>query len=225
MEEALEWYVRSLSDDTLTAAPGETWQYATVNFSILGDLIGKVSGVPYDQYVVQNILEPLEMTHSTFDAAAIPPDTLVGEYTTGEDAVVNAMPVSQTSRIELPAGGLYSTCEDMTRWMQVNLNRGELDGLRILKPEPTISFGSVGADRSRRARCVGREYVRLRCGGRRRPFFGRPSRRGCGQTTGFQLAPDDNLGVTVLANWGTDPYQSTQPGWQAVIAMVNLFRP
>lgn len=101
----------------------------------MGDLIGKVSSVPYDQYVVQNILEPLNMTHSTFDAAAIPPDTLVGEYTTGEGAIVNAMPVSPTSRTELPAGGLYSACEDMARWMQVNLNQGELDGLRILKPE------------------------------------------------------------------------------------------
>lgn len=33
---------------------------------------------------------------------------------------------------------------------------------------------------------------------------------GAGQTTGFQLAPDDNLGVTVLANWRTD---SNYPAW------------
>ena len=220
VDEALDWYVRSLSDDTLTAAPGETWQYATVNFSILGDLIGKVSGVPYDQYVVQNILEPLKMTHSTFDAAAIPPDTLVGEYTTGEDAVVNAMPVSQTSRIELPAGGLYSTCEDMTRWMQVNLNRGELDGVRILKPETYDILWKVeaptGLDEFFGAWAgeYGLGWGVAEDGGH---FLAGHPGGGAGQTTGFQLAPDDNLGVTVLANWGTD---SNYPAWMAAADVI-----
>ncbi|MBK9093511.1 MAG: serine hydrolase [Anaerolineae bacterium] len=215
VDAALEWYVRSLSDDKLTAAPGETWQYASVNFSILGDLIGKVSGLPYDQYVVQNILEPLKMTHSTFDAAAIPPDALVGEHTTGEDAIVKAKPVTHTKGIDLPAGGLYSTCEDMTRWMQVNLNRGELDSARILKPETYDILWKVeaptGLDQffGAWAGQYGLGWGVAEDGGH---FLAGHPGGGAGQTTGFQLAPDDNLGVTVLANWGTD---AIYPAWMA----------
>jgi CubicO group peptidase (beta-lactamase class C family) len=215
VDAALEWYVRSLSDDTLTAAPGETWQYASVNFSILGDLIGKVSGLPYDQYVVQNILKPLKMNHSTFDAAAIPPDALVGEHTTGEDAVVKAMPATHTKGIDLPAGGLYSTCEDMTRWMRVNLNRGELDSARILKPETYDTLWKVEAPTGLDeifgawAGQYGLGWSVAKDGGH---FLAGHPGGGSGQTTGFQLAPDDNLGVTVLANWGTD---SNYPAWMA----------
>ena len=215
VNEALEWYVRSLSDDALTAAPGEIWQYASVNFSILGDLIGKVSGLPYDQYVTQNILEPLKMIHSTFDAAAIPPGALVGQHMSGEDAVVKAMPLTTASGKEMPAGGLYSTCEDMTRWMQVNLNRGELDGVRILKPESYDVIWKVeaptGLDEFFGA-WAGEYGLGWGVAEDSGHFLAGHPGGGEGQTIGFQLAPDDNLGVTVLANWGT---ATNYPAWMA----------
>ena len=216
VDAALEWYVRSLSDDKLTAAPDETWQYAGVNFSILGDLIGKMSGLPYDKYVVQNILEPLKMTHLTFDAAAIPPDALVGEHVTGEDAVVKATPLTDFSGRSMPEAGIYSTCDDMTRWMQAHLNRGELDGVRILKSESYDILWKVEAPTGLDeffgvwAGQYGLGWGVAEDGGH---FLAGHPGGGEGQNIHFQLAPDDNLGVVVLANWGTETIAF--PAWMA----------
>ena len=133
---AIEWFVRALADDTLTAAPPTEWQYASTNFILLGDIIGKVSGEPYDVYVTKHLLEPLGMTHSTLDAATIPSGALVGEhshYRGGRSSRRRRRATAAGSILQ--RRGIYSTCEDMTRWMQVHVNRGELDGVRILKAE------------------------------------------------------------------------------------------
>ena len=62
---ALERYVRSLSDRTLLFAPGEKFQYSNMAFEILGDVIAKVSGQSFDDYVQDQILTPLRMKDST----------------------------------------------------------------------------------------------------------------------------------------------------------------
>ena len=217
---AIEWFVRALADDKLTAAPPTVWQYAGTNFILLGDIIGKVSGEPYDLYITKHLLEPLDMTHSTLDATTIPAGALVGEHVTTA-GVVEATPLSNYGGFEAPEGGIYSTCEDMTRWMQVHLNRGELDGVRILKAEtynlmwkPQIETGMgefFGAWIANMAHgwAVGEEDGYL--------LAGHPG-GGAGQNIGYLLAPDDNLGVIVLANWGTEP--DAYPAWTAAADVV-----
>ena len=217
---AIEWFVRALADDKLTAAPPTVWQYAGTNFILLGDIIGKVSGEPYDLYITKHLLEPLGMIHSTLDATTILTGALVGEHVTTA-GVVEATPLSNYGGFEAPEGGIYSTCEDMTRWMQVHLNRGELDGVRILKAEtynlmwkPQIETGMgefFGAWIANMAHgwAVGEEDGYL--------LAGHPG-GGAGQNIGYLLAPDDNLGVIVLANWGTEP--DAYPAWTAAADVV-----
>ncbi|MFN8446169.1 MAG: serine hydrolase [Caldilineaceae bacterium] len=212
---AIEWFVRSLADDKLTAAPPTVWQYAGANFILLGDIIGKVSGEPYDVYITQHLLEPLGMIHSTLDVETIPAGALVGEHVTTA-GVVKATPLSDYGGFEAPEGGIYSTCEDMTRWMQVHLNRGKLEGTRILKTEiydrlwhaetPTgldEFFGPTATN-------YGLGWV---MGTEADHFFAGHGGGGGGQNIGFQLVPSDNMGVTVLANWGTEP--DAYPAWTA----------
>src|SRR4029079_8645615 len=62
---ALERYIRGLKDSTLIAAPGEKWQYSNIGFELLADLVAKVSGQPFEDYVQRAILTPLGMAHST----------------------------------------------------------------------------------------------------------------------------------------------------------------
>ena len=219
---AIEWFVRALADDTLTAAPPTVWQYAGTNFILLGDIIGKVSGEPYDLYVTKHILEPLGMAHSTLDAATIPAGALVGEHVTTTDGVVEETPLSNFGGFEAPEGGIYSTCEDMTRWMQVHVNRGELDGVRILQAESYDTLWNKEAPTGMD------EYFGAWSGGYGLGWSvgedgghflaGHPG-GSAGQNIGYQLAPDDNLGVTVLANWGTEP--DAYPAWTAAADVLN----
>ena len=62
---AAERYVRSLTDKELIDAPGETLSYSNMAFEVLGDLIAKVSGMSFEDYVEKNILDPLDMKEST----------------------------------------------------------------------------------------------------------------------------------------------------------------
>ena len=219
---AIEWFVRALADDTLTATPPTAWQYAGTNFILLGDIIGKVSGEPYDVYVTKHIVEPLGMAHSTLDAATIPAGALVGEHVTTVDGVVEETPLSNFGGFETPEGGIYSTCEDMTRWMQVHANRGELDGVRILQAESYNSLwnkeASTGMDEFFGAWSggYGLGWSVGEDGGHM--LAGHPG-GSVGQNIGYQLAPDDNLGVTVLANWGTEP--DAYPAWTAAADVLN----
>src|SRR5438270_8663422 len=62
---ALERYVRSLETLSLIAAPGERYAYSNITFEVLGDVIAKVSGMPFEEYVRREILAPLGMVRST----------------------------------------------------------------------------------------------------------------------------------------------------------------
>ena len=60
-DRALERYVRSLSNLKLDFAPGERFAYSNMALEILGDVIAKVSGEWFDDYVHHHILAPLRI--------------------------------------------------------------------------------------------------------------------------------------------------------------------
>lgn len=74
-----ERYVRSMASEKLRWAPGDGWQYSNMAFDALGDLIAKVSGTSFEDYLRVNILEPLGMNGSSF----IHPDIDEALRTTG----------------------------------------------------------------------------------------------------------------------------------------------
>jgi CubicO group peptidase (beta-lactamase class C family) len=129
---SLERYVRSLSDQTLLWAPGKEFKYSNMAFEVLGDLVAKVSGKSFEDYVEENILKPVGMTSSTLLYKKADPARLATGYTLTKGAVV---PVAHYpyNRAHTPSSNLHSNVQDMARWILVNLNRGELDGRRILK--------------------------------------------------------------------------------------------
>src|SRR6185436_3527179 len=67
--DALERRVRALEWEKLRSDPGARWEYANDGYNTLGLIVQTVSGMPYEQYVADKILNPLKMTRSTFDPA------------------------------------------------------------------------------------------------------------------------------------------------------------
>jgi CubicO group peptidase (beta-lactamase class C family) len=130
-EGAAERYVRSLSGESLIGPPGQQWRYSNIAFDTLGDVIAKVSGQSFEDYEKSHILDPLGMKESTF----VYPDTRAELRTTGHvwdlDPKVSA--VYPYNRRHAPSSTLNSSVVEMTRWAWANLNRGELDGTRILE--------------------------------------------------------------------------------------------
>lgn len=134
---ALERYVRSLKGEKLLWDPGTRFAYSNMAFDVLGDVIAKVSGMTFEDYVEQQILKPTGMLSSTLLLKKADAKRLASGYTSNKssDAVAaELVPVAYPyNRIHSPDGDLMSSVNDMARWAMVNLNRGELDGKRILR--------------------------------------------------------------------------------------------
>ena len=130
---ALERFVRSISDRSLIAEPGTRMQYSNMAFEVLGDVIAKVSGMTFEDYVKRNILEPVGMKSSTLLVKQTDPQLLSSPHVQSASYEVEVSKVFPYNRMHSPSSTLYSNVLDMSRWAIANMNRGELDGKRFLK--------------------------------------------------------------------------------------------
>jgi CubicO group peptidase (beta-lactamase class C family) len=118
--------------------PGTGWNYS-VSTDVLGRLVEVVSGQSLDAFMKANIFEPLGMTDTGFFVPEPEQDRLAALYGPGSDR--RAVRLDQFGRAATvpPAmlsggGGLVSTAWDYHRFTQMLINRGELDGVRLLSP-------------------------------------------------------------------------------------------
>jgi CubicO group peptidase (beta-lactamase class C family) len=117
-----------LSDVQLRASPGTAYEYANANYMVLGMVVEAVTQERYATYVQHHILEPLEMSHTYLESGSA-----VGyRFWFG---VPLPDPMVYTSDLaSVPAGGVVSTAEDMSRYLAMYLNNGEYAGARIVSP-------------------------------------------------------------------------------------------
>jgi CubicO group peptidase (beta-lactamase class C family) len=123
----------------LAVQPGQKWMYS-IAVDVQGKLIEALSGKPLDEFLAEKVFRPLAMKDTAFFVPADKLDRLTVNYGTKEGRL-SPVDGSRTSQFATkPAllsggGGLISTADDYLRFAQMMLNRGELDGVRILKPE------------------------------------------------------------------------------------------
>lgn len=112
--------------------PGRWISYSNYGVALVGHLVERASGEAFGEWVRRRIFEPLGMRRSGFGLPAPPPPELAQGYEwTGR--AYRAEPPDR-SRIG-PAGDLYTTGTDIARFMIAHLQRGQIDGVRILRPE------------------------------------------------------------------------------------------
>jgi CubicO group peptidase (beta-lactamase class C family) len=122
------------ADKPLGFQPGEKWDYENTNYLVLGYLLEKVSGQTYADFLRENIFKPLGMNDSGVDSnVAIVPHRASG-YWPGADGVENAERTNISGA--LSAGGIYSTTDDMLRWIE-GLFGGKLLRLESLRKMTT----------------------------------------------------------------------------------------
>jgi len=110
--------------------PGKYMTYGDYASNLSGYLTQEISGVPFEQYMAENILVPLGMTNSSFYQP--PPDELLNRQAVGyEYQNGHQEPIEFYTRYG-PSGGLRTTAADMNPFMLALLNGGEYGGTRIL---------------------------------------------------------------------------------------------
>jgi len=129
----------------LQSQPGTDFKYSDINFLLLGEIVQRVSKTPLEVFVQREIYAPLKMT----DTAFLPPKEKLPRIAPTE--VVLGVPYrgvvhDPTARhMGGVAGhaGLFTTAPDLARYARMLLNLGELDGVKIFKPETVMLMTSV----------------------------------------------------------------------------------
>ena len=139
--QTIEQTVRKLGEIPLLHQPGSRWHYS-VSTDVLGRLVEVVSKERFDKYLAAHIFQPLKMTDTFFTVPEDRLPRLAQMYVPdGQNKLKPASPlesfrfVTQANRFFSGGGGLCSTTRDYLRFCQALLNKGELDGKRILKAE------------------------------------------------------------------------------------------
>ena len=200
-EGALERYVRSISSMEMQSTPGEKFAYSNMAFECLGDVIAKVSGISFADYVKKHILNPAGMKESTF----LKPDYLPPNWAAPHARIFSAKLWDEYpyNRMHGPSSTLHSNVLEMCNWAMINLNHGTYEGNSILKPEsydllwkPWFQNGEEGH--------VGLSWFLRKY--RDQDTIGH-SGDDTGFITDFVMLPEKNVSVVVLCNSILAPVQ------------------
>jgi CubicO group peptidase (beta-lactamase class C family) len=127
---ALERFVRSLANETLLFPPGQKFEYSNMAYEILGDVIAKVSGMTFEDYLKVHILDPLGMHASTFLKREVSADLAAFPHVYQPEIAPSQ--VYPYHRAHAPSSTLHSNVLELGNWAMANLNRGVFKGERIL---------------------------------------------------------------------------------------------
>lgn len=94
-------------------------------YTVLSEVVASVSGKPYQQYVAEHILQPLEMRSTTARPAELPADRIAPRHWRSDAGIV-ARPIG---------AGMHSTVRDMAHWLQLQLADGRYGDRRLLQSE------------------------------------------------------------------------------------------
>ncbi|MEP6766384.1 MAG: serine hydrolase domain-containing protein [Gemmatimonadaceae bacterium] len=187
---------------TPTTTPGTHYVYSDVGFILLGRMIQNITGQSLDQYTAQNVFNPLNMS----DTRYLPPaswlpriapteiDPWRGRHIRGEVHDENA------SKLGGVAGhaGLFSSARDLSRFAELYLSGGELEGQRIFDTstllefikvqDTTVSHRALGWETANGANSAGTRLSKL--------SFGHTGFTG----TSLWMDPTRNIFVLLLSN-------------------------
>jgi len=133
-------FVMAYSQQPLRFPPGSKWEYSNAGINTVGRIVQVVSGIPYADFVEKRIFKPLGMKNTTFWLTKSQVERVAKSYepdkTTGglKETVVYFIQgdLTDRKRTPFPAGGLYSTAEDVCKFYQMALNKGVYNGKRLL---------------------------------------------------------------------------------------------
>lgn len=104
-----------------------SYEYANVNYGLLGEIIESVTGQKYEQYMEEHIFTPLEMTNTSASLLGAKENGLIEGYRNYFGFPVAGEPdyPDEDSWIQVPAGYISSSINDMGKYLQMYLNGGE----------------------------------------------------------------------------------------------------
>ncbi len=175
-------------DKPLDFEPGQRFAYSNSGYVLLGHLIERVSGKSYQNFLQENVFDPLKMKSSGYD----PTNAILRQSAQGYERLGGEF--VKTDQVHLSvsyaAGGIYSTVEDLNIWSQ-ELLTGKLVSKQTLDSMLTPFKGSYGYGLE-----IDTQFGRNRIG---------HSGSSSGFVTYLGVYPKEKLVTIVLSNLDTAP--------------------
>ncbi|HEV7599184.1 MAG TPA: serine hydrolase domain-containing protein [Bradyrhizobium sp.] len=147
----LDTMIADLAKIPLEFSPGEAWNYS-VSTDVIGYLVGKISGMPFEHFLKERIFNPLAMADTDFFVPADKAHRFAACYNADPGGMMSFHAVEKKGGLTLqddPAkssfltrpsfisggGGLCSTAADYLTFCRALLNGGELGGVRLIGPK------------------------------------------------------------------------------------------
>lgn len=119
--------IEMFKDKELEFKPGEKFKYSNSNYILLGYIIEKASGLKYEDFIKENIIEPLDMNRTGFGLSRDSFDKIAKGYIETKPKAKEAKFIDAS--VPYAAGALQTTAEDLLKWDQA------LYANRLLKEE------------------------------------------------------------------------------------------
>lgn len=128
-DNALLETVKTLVGIELDSEPGNNFQYATINYDVIGLIIEKVTGISYEKYMEENVLDLLGLNNTYLNKNEVVNEYMTKGYKIGFlKAQLYEAPVYRGNK---PAGYIISNAEDMAKWIKIQM--GTMNELKFDK--------------------------------------------------------------------------------------------
>jgi len=123
--------------EKLLTPPGTAFRYSDINFFLLGEIVQRISKTPLEDFVAREIFSPLKMV----DTGYLPPESKQARIAPTEVVAGKAFrgvvhdPTARHMGGVAGHAGLFTTAADLARYARMLLNQGQLEGVRVFKPE------------------------------------------------------------------------------------------
>lgn len=131
--------------EQITNAPGSRFIYSDINFILLGEIVQRVGGRPLEKFVREEIYRPLKMNDTRYLPWSANKHRIAPTERDGTNMLRGVVHDPTARRMGGVAGhaGLFTTAADLARFARMMLNKGELDGVRVLRPETVTAMTSI----------------------------------------------------------------------------------
>lgn len=135
--DTLDEMIAKLCEMPLVFSPGTKWRYSVAT-DVCGYLVQKISDIPFDDFLKEQIFDPLEMKDTGFFVPEDESHRFAANYQKTPDDGMQLIdspeqsPYLKRRAMHSGGGGLVSTVHDYYRFAQMLLNGGEIDGVRLL---------------------------------------------------------------------------------------------
>ncbi len=125
-KDALQQTVKKLAGIELDNIPGSRFEYATINYDVIGAVIEEVSRMSYEEYIQKNILTPLGLNDTIVGVdKENPPENMAAGYKVGIFSLYRYD--APVFRGNTPAGYILSNGKDMARWLKIQMGLVETE--------------------------------------------------------------------------------------------------